>query len=334
MRGDDSLFARTSSSVGHGSFKTVEIGRMTSQASLEAADEKARKDRLVAIALMCGALLCFACLDTSAKWLNRYMDPIQTVWVRYIGSIIFVTALINPATHPGVLKTNRLALQVARSLLLFLSTILNFFALRYLQLVETMSILFSTPLIVALIAGPLLGEWAGPRRLAAIGVGFIGVLVVTRPGIGGLHPAALLSVAGAFCYALYSIATRVLAAHDSSETTMVYSGFAGVALTTPIIPFVWSAPASAMVWLIMFAVGAFGALGHWMLILAHRRAPAPILAPFIYTQIVWMIALGLIVFGDVPDGWTLAGAGIVVMSGLYLLYRERVRKAPPSQAAG
>jgi len=307
---------------------------MTSQASLDAADEKARRDRLLAITLMCGALMCFACLDTSAKWLNRYMDPIQTVWVRYIGSILFVTALINPVTHPGALKSNRLALQLARSLLLFLSTILNFFALRYLQLVETMSILFSTPLIVALIAGPLLGEWAGPRRLAAIAVGFVGVLVVTRPGIGGLHPAALLSVAGAFCYALYSLATRVLAAHDSSETTMVYSGFAGVVLTTPIIPFVWTAPPSLMVWLVMFAVGAFGALGHWLLIVAHRYAPAPVRAPFIYTQIVWMIALGLIVFGDVPDAWTLTGAGIVVLSGLYLLYREREQKTSASRTAG
>lgn len=290
----------------------------------------ARRDRVVGIALMCAAVLCFAGLDASAKWLNRLMDPLQTVWVRYVVSVVFVTLLINPITRPGVLRSSRPWLQIGRSVLLFLSTILNFFALIYLQLAQTSSIQFATPLLVALIAGPLLGEWAGPRRLVAIAIGFLGVLVVTRPGLGGMHPAALLTVTGTLCYAFYNIATRVLAAHDAAETTMVYSGLAGLVLTTPLMPFVWTTPASPLVWLMMAAVGAFGALGHWLLILAHRRAPAPILAPFIYTQIVWMIALGFFVFGDVPDMWTLAGGGIVVASGLYLFYRERTTKAAPS----
>jgi len=190
------------------------------------------------------------------------------------------------------------------------------------------SIMFATPLLVALLAGPLLGEWAGPRRLAAIGVGFIGILIVTRPGFG-LHPAALLSLTGAVCYALYSVATRVLAGYDSSATTMFYSGLAGVLLVTPIVPWVWSVPDSGLVWMMMIVVGACGAFGHWLLILAHARAPAPVLSPFIYTQIAWMIVLGFLLFGDLPDRWTLAGSAIVIASGLYLLYRERVRAAPP-----
>ncbi|MDJ1158374.1 DMT family transporter [Chelatococcus sp. SYSU_G07232] len=298
----------------------------------EAASATDSRDRLAGIALMCAALMCFACLDASAKWLNRHMDPMQTVWVRYVASIVLVGAAINPVTRPGVMRSARPWLQTGRSLLLFLSTALNFFALLYLQLAETMSIIFSTPLLVALIAGPLLGEWVGPRRLAAIAVGFLGVLVVARPGLGGLHPAALLSMAGAVCYALYNISTRVLAAHDSSETTMVYSGLAGVALTTPLIPFIWTTPASPVAWLIMGGLGAFGALGHWLLIQAHRRAPAAVLAPFIYTQIVWMIGLGFVIFGDVPDVYTLAGGGIVIASGLYLLYRERVVAKPTREA--
>jgi drug/metabolite transporter (DMT)-like permease len=106
---------------------------------------------------------------------------------------------------------------------------------------------------------------------------------------------------------------------------MFYSGVAGVAIMTPIVPFIWSAPPSALGWGLLFAVGAFGAIGHWLLILAHARAPAPILSPFIYTQIIWMIGLGWLVFGQWPDAWTLAGAGVVVASGLYLLYREQVR---------
>jgi drug/metabolite transporter (DMT)-like permease len=292
---------------------------------LDAATDVERRRRLVGIALMCGALMCFACLDASAKWVNRHVDPLVTVWARYAVSVALVGLLVNGFTTPGVLRTRRPWLQAGRSVLLLLSTALNFYALQYLQLAEAIAIQFMTPFLVALLAGPILGEWVGPRRLAAISVGFLGVLVITRPGLGGLHPAAFLSALGSVCYALYGISTRILAAHDSSRTTMVYSGLAGVALMTPIVPFVWSAPPGAIGWALLFAVGFFGAFGHWLLILAHARAPAPILSPFIYTQIVWMILLGWLVFGQLPDAWTLGGAGVVVASGLYLLYREQVR---------
>jgi len=286
-----------------------------------------RRRRLVGIGLMCAALLCFSALDASAKWLNRSTDPLLTVWARYTASVIFVSVLLNPIAKPGLLRTRRPWLQWARSLLLFLSTALNFFALQYLQLVETISILFATPLLVALIAAPVLGERVGPRRLAAIVIGFIGVLIVTRPGFGAMHPAALLSVAGTICFALYSITTRILAAYDPSETTMVYSGLAGVILMTPLLPWIWTTPPSLLTWALLFATGAFGAVGHWLLILAHARAPAPILAPFIYSQIIWMFALGYLVFGDWPDMWTFTGSAVVIASGLYLLYRERVTRS-------
>ena len=290
-----------------------------------------RRKRLAGIGLMCGALICFSLLDGTAKWLNREMDPLLTVWWRYAASVALVSMVINPWTHPGVLRTRRLWLQSARSLLLFLSTALNFFALQYLQLAETMSIMFATPLLVALLAGPILGERVGPRRLAAIGVGFVGVVVITRPGLGAMHPAALLSVAGTFAYAFYAISTRMLATHDSSRTTMVYSGLAGVALMTPLLPFVWTTPSTPLVWLLLLALGVYGALGHWLLILAHARAPAPVLSPFIYTQIIWMLALGYLLFGDWPDAGTLVGSSIVIASGLYLLYRERAGEVEDGQ---
>ena len=136
---------------------------------------------------------------------------------------------------------------------------------------------------------------------------------------------ALLSVAASFCYALYAIWTRKLAAYDSTETTLFYSGLAGVLLLTPVLPFFWQTPPSAFHWLLLASLGVYAALGHYLLILAYRRAPAPVLSPFMYSQLLWMVLLGVIVFGDVPDRWTLIGAGIVVASGLYLLYRERVR---------
>ncbi len=272
---------------------------------------------------MCLALFCFSCLDASAKWLNRSIDPMLSVWARYLASVALVFVAVNPWTRPGVLHTNHLGLQMLRSGLLFFSTAANFIALQYLQLVEALSIVFSTPLLVALLSGPILGERAGPRRLAAIAVGFVGVLIITRPGIGAMHPAALLSMAGAVSYAFYNILTRVLASTDRSETTLVYSGLVGLALTTPLVPFVWSAPPSPLAWVLLAGLGVFGAVGHWVLILAHARAPAPVLAPFIYTQIVWMLTLGYLVFGDWPDPWTFVGAGVVIASGLYLFYRER-----------
>jgi drug/metabolite transporter (DMT)-like permease len=291
-----------------------------------------RRRRLAGIGLMCAALLCFSCLDATAKWVNRSVDPLMTVWWRYAVSVLLVSCLINPWTRPGVLRSNRFGLQVLRSLLLFFSTVTNFFALKHLQLAETISISFSVPLMVALMAGPLLGEWIGPRRLVAVGIGFIGVLVVTRPGVD-MHPAVLLSVAGSVAYAFYAITTRILAAHDSSQTTMVYSGLAGVVLMAPVLPVIWNTPDSPSTWLLFLSIGALGAFGHWLLILAHARAPAPILSPFIYTQIIWMIALGYILFGDWPDMWTLVGAGVVIASGLYLLYRERVRHGGGKAAA-
>ncbi len=291
-----------------------------------------RRSRLIAIGLICCAVLFFALLDTSAKWLSGQMHPVQTVFARYAVSMVLVLMLLNPWSHPGVLRTKRPWLQGVRSLLLLGATALNFIALKYLQLAETVSIMFAGPLLVALVAGPLLGEWPGPRRLAAIGVGFLGVLVITRPGVGGMHPAALLCVFGTICYSFYALATRQLAAYDPPETTMVYSGVAGTLAVLPIIPFFWTTPQTPFVWLVMLAMGAFGGFGHWLLILAHRLAPATVLAPFIYSQIVWMIVLGWFVFGQFPDGWTFAGATIVIASGLYLLYRERVRKVPETAA--
>jgi drug/metabolite transporter (DMT)-like permease len=291
-----------------------------------------RRRRLVGIALMCVAVALFSCLDTTAKWLNRSIDPMLIVWARYASSVVLVSLFINPVTTPGLLRTRRPWLQMGRSLLLLLSTALNFFALQYLQVAETTSILFATPLLVALIAGPILGEWVGPRRMVAIAIGFVGVLIITRPGFGGLHPAALLSVIGTLCYALYNVATRLLAGTDSSATTMFYSGIAGMLVVMPVVPFVWTTP-TPLVGFMMVALGVFGGVGHWLLILAHARAPAGTLAPFIYTQIVWTFGLGYLVFGDVPDRWTFVGAAIIVASGLYLLYRERVRGVAAKPAA-
>ena len=282
-----------------------------------------RRQRLTGIALMMGAVACFACLDSTAKWLSRGIDPIQIAAVRYIGSFLLVGAFFNPWTRTQILRTRRPGLQCARALSLALATICAFFALSSMRLTQVTSITFATPLIVALLVGPLLGERLGASRIVAVLVGFAGVLVVTRPASGELHPAALLAAAAACFNALYSIATRVLAAHDPAETTLFFTGLVGAALFLPVIPFIWTSPSTLLGWLLLPALGGFGALGHWLLILAHRRAPASVVAPFIYTQLIWASGLGFLLFGDAPDRWTLAGGAIVVASGLFLVAQER-----------
>jgi drug/metabolite transporter (DMT)-like permease len=284
------------------------------------------RQRLVGIALIAGAFFLFSLLDTSAKWLNHVIPTMETVWCRYVFRVVFVLLVINPKTKPGVLTTKKPALQSVRSLLLLASTLFNFIAVNYLQLSQTIAIAFATPLLVALLSGPLLGERISRDRLIAIVVGFLGVLVVARPGFGGIHPAALLSVCGVICYAMYAIMTRHLAAHDSTETTLVYSGLSGAILLTPALPWFWQNPPDGLTAITMVALGAYAAVGHFALIKAHRYAPAYILSPFIYTQLVWMVLLGYLIFGDIPDQFTLLGGFIVIGSGLYLLALERKRQ--------
>ena len=280
--------------------------------------------RLGGIALMCGTVAFFACLDASAKALAGLgVDPLLTTFMRYAVSVALISMVLNPVTTPHVARTRRPLLQVVRSLLLFGSTAFNFVALRHLQLADTLSIQFAAPLAVALLAGPLLGEWSSRERLAAIAAGFCGVLVIVRPGLGEVQPAVLYSLGNMLCYALYIITTRKLAAYDSTATTMFYSGLSGLALMSPLLPWIWTSPGTPCVWALLVGVGLFGTLGHWLLVLAHARAPASVLAPFIYTQLLWSVLLGYLLFGDVPQGTTLTGAAIVVASGLYLLARER-----------
>lgn len=286
---------------------------------------RARRLRLIGIVLMCGAVACFACLDATAKYLGRHVGVLEVVWARYASAFVLAFIVSNPITRPGLLATKRPALQIGRSALLLGSTLFNFFSFKYLQLDQALAILFSTPLMVAALAGPTLGEWVGPRRWAAIGVGFLGVMLVVRPGYGAIHPAAFLSVLSAVCSAGYAIMTRTLARYDSNETTLFYSNLVGAVVVLPLMPFFWVTPSDPLQIFLMITFGAFGSIGHYLLIAAHRHTPASVLSPFMYSQLVWTMTLGDLVFGDVPNRWTLAGASIVVASGLYLVHRERLR---------
>ena len=282
-----------------------------------------RRQRLTGIALMCGAVALFACLDTTAKYLNTQMDTMQITWARYTFAFVLTLFVFNPITHPNLLRTARLKLQLTRSVLLFLATAGNFLALRWMQLDEVLSIIFTFPFIVAIASGPLLGEWLGWRRWCAIGFGFAGVLLITRPGLGGVHPAALFSLGATIAYGIYAVITRIVSRVDSDQTSLFYSNFIGALIMLPIIPFVWTTPSSWLIALMLMAIGVLGSAGHFLLIAGHRIAPASVLSPFVYTQLVWVVILGYLVFDHVPAAWTMAGAAVVIASGLYLLYRER-----------
>ena len=299
-------------------------------AASDGSEAEDRRMRVLAIGLMCGAMLCFTGLDTCAKWLSFGLPAMQIVWARYVAAALIALAASRPLSRPSALRSKRPWLQLLRSTLLLGSTMANVLALRQLQLSETATISFLTPIFVALLAGPVLGERVGAERMAAIAVGFLGVAIATRPGTASFQPIVFLAIAGVLCNSGYVLATRRLAADDAPQTTLAWTQIAGIAFLTPLLPWIWRDPATPEVWLVMAAMGAFGAGGHALLIVAHRYAPAPALTPFSYTQLIWMIVSGVLVFGDWPSAATLVGAAVVVACGAYLALRERRARRPGS----
>jgi len=281
--------------------------------------------RIKAITLMCIATAMFSGTDATAKYLGAHagLPVIELVWLRYVTQFLIMLVALSPWGFVWVLRSAKPMHQMLRSVFLLGSTALNFLALRHLRLDQTVTIMFLTPLLVALLAGPFLGEWVGWRRLLAIMFGFLGMLVVVRPGFGGIHPAAMFSVGAMLCYASLILQTRWLSAFDRAEITLFYSMFAGVFGLAPFALAGWVWPGGGLVWLWFAIMGACAAVGHYLLNLAHRIAPASVLAPFVYTGLVSMSALGWLVFGDLPDQWTLLGGSIVIASGIYLVLRER-----------
>jgi drug/metabolite transporter (DMT)-like permease len=287
-------------------------------------------DRMKAVALMCVAITLFAGLDTSAKYLatRAHLPVVEIVWVRFLGQFLLMLTMLSALPLSGLLATRKLPLELVRSFLMVSTTGCNFLALQYLRLDQTITVVFLAPLVVALLAGPLLGEWVGWRRLVAILVGFGGILIVVRPGIAGLHPAFALAFGAMLAYALFMLLTRYLAAHDSPLVMLFYSVLLGTFGLAPFALWQWTWPHAPLQWLLLPALGILGGTGHYLFIHAYRLAPASTVAPFLYLQLLSMITFGYLVFGDLPDLWTLAGSAVIIASGIYLIYRERVTHTP------
>ncbi|MDX2306781.1 MAG: DMT family transporter [Hyphomicrobium sp.] len=286
-------------------------------------------DRVSAILLMMVAVTLFSGLDTAAKYLGQayHMPVAQVSWSRFV--VQFVLLLLFVPVFGGIgarelFLTKGLKLQLLRSVLMAATTVFNFLALGYLRLDQTITITFLTPLVVALLAGPLLGEWVGWRRMVAILVGFLGVVLAINPAVGGFHPAIFYSFAAVAAYAGFILLTRHMSGMDPPLVTLFYSMFVGTFFGAPVALVDWHAPPDLLAWLLLFSLGILGGVGHYLLLHAYRLAPASAVAPFLYFQLLSMVAFGYVVFGQLPDAYTIAGAAVVVASGIYLFHREHV----------
>jgi len=292
-------------------------------------------DRLKAVLLMCAAVSMFSCLDTVAKYLGSFrgIPTSEIVWARFVGQALLMVAIFGPRAVPGWFKTRKLGLQLARSLFMVGTTAFNFIAIQHLRLDQTISIAFLAPLVVAALAGPILGEFVGWRRAFAIVAGFIGVLIVVRPGLVAFHPAFLASLVSMLSYAFFMIVTRKLSGVDPPLVTLFYALIIGVVAGAFFAIPEWVWPSSAFDWALLLTTGALGGFGHYLLIHAYSLAPASSVSPFLYFQLLSMIALEYAVFGDMPDTWTLIGSGVVIASGIYLVHRERIAHRESKDAA-
>ena len=286
-----------------------------------------REDRrILGIGMALVGFFCFTIIDSCAKWLTLSgLPPMQVVLIRYAGQFLLVSALFLPSRGVELVRTRSPKLELLRGLCLLASTVFNFSAIVFLPLTVTASIAFTMPLMLCALSIPFLGEHIGWRRWLAILTGFVGVLVIVQPGSDAFHPATVLSLISAFFTALYMLLNRKLAGVDAVTTQQFY---AACIATLCILPFAfglggWVWPSDPTGWVAFVAIGAVALTGHQFITTAHRLAPASILAPFGYSQIIFMTASSWLIFNEPPDIWVFVGAPIVIGSGLYIWLRER-----------
>jgi drug/metabolite transporter (DMT)-like permease len=275
----------------------------------------------IGILLLSQLILLF--LDTSAKWMSTQGIPTgEIVFMRYGMHLALILLFVWPLRKAALFRTANWKLEVLRGVCLLLTTAGNFLAMRYLPLTVTGALIFTSPLMVCALSGPLLGETIGWRRWLAIVAGFIGILIIVRPGTEAFQPASLLGLGAAFFVALFSIITRKLAGVDTAMTQQFYAGAVALLLVTPFAFAGWVWPSDNITWLAFFGAGVVGMIGHILISVAHRFAPPSTLAPFNYLTLLYLALVSWIIFNEPPDRWFYLGAGIIIASGLYIWLRE------------
>jgi len=273
---------------------------------------------------MLAGIAGFSIMDAIIKWLTADYPVPQVVALR---SWFGLPLLCVFALHDGGLKslrTRRPLVHVGRYLLVLILSLSFFWALSQMKLVDAIAVTFASPIFITVLSVPLLKEPVGLHRWAAIGVGFLGVLIILRPGMGVFQWAALVVIGSVLAYALIMITTRAYKSTESTASLMLYPQL-GMTLTGIVIaPMFWVTPSLGDLGLFALA-GIFGSVGVMCLTHAFRLAPAAVVSPFEYSALIWATLLGFLLWDELPDGYTLIGAGIVISSGLYIIYRETIK---------
>jgi drug/metabolite transporter (DMT)-like permease len=287
----------------------------------------ARADRpFRGIALILASTVFLGLSDVTSKYLSATLPSIEIAWIRFLVFALVMVPAMLPGSHLFALRTVRPGLQVMRGVALLGSSLFFISGLRFLPIAEASATGFVSPLLVTALSIVFLGESVGVRRWLATAVGLIGVLIILRPGSSAFHPAAFFPLVSALSWACMLIMTRMMSGREAVMTTMTYSAIVGIGILTALVPLVWVAPSWHDI-LFGILIGVASTAGQWIVVLAFRYADASVLAPFSYTQLLWVSILGFLVFGEVPDIWTVTGAVFVVASGLYTAHRERLRRS-------
>ncbi len=294
----------------------------------------ARSNRpLLGIALMCIAGTALPFMNGFAKLLSETYPPEQVVWARFAGHLAWVLALFLPRNGLALLRATRPAMQLGLSLMMLSSSTVFFLALPHIGLAKASVINSVSPFLVMLLAWPMLGERPVLDRIIAVTIGFLGVIIVIRPGGEFFGWASMAILVSASFYALYQVLTRMVAGHDRPETSIVYSVLAGTIVLSLALPWFWVTPKSWLDASLLASLGLIGAVGHYCLARAMTYAAASVISPFNYWQFVGSVAIGYALFGDLPDAWTWMGAAIIIAAGLYIGWSEsrgvRARRLEP-----
>ncbi|AFT70188.1 Permease, DMT superfamily [Alloalcanivorax dieselolei B5] len=276
---------------------------------------------LTGVLLMAAGVGILPLMDSLAKYLSDEYHVVQVTWARYLFHFLLLGALLLWRLPLSALIPRHAGLQVIRSAFLLSTTLCYFGAIAFLPLANALALAFLGPLVSTALAPLILGESAGPRRWIAVTVGFLGTLVVIRPGWGEFHWASLLGLGAGVSYGLYQLTTRRLSGSGRPSVTLFYTSVFGLAVLSLIVPMVWRWPDPAT-WGLMLLMGSVGALAHFLIIRAFEYASAPVLSPVSYMEMVSAVTLGWLIFGDFPDAWTWAGIGLIVVSGLLIVIWE------------
>ena len=274
-----------------------------------------------AIILNLSAWVMLPIMDGFAKYLSSTLPVLQITWSRYFFTILITLPIMLVFFRKNLTWTDQPKLQLIRGLLLFCANILFFYSISIISLAKALTLAFIAPLIVTALSPFLLGEKVGFRRWAAVVTGFIGSLIVIRPGFLELNLASIAALGTGVLYGFYLIITRKLHDSDNPLLTLLLTGIVGAVLGSIIMPTVWVSP-TITEWYMMFAIGFFASLGHLFIILSLRYADASKLAPFGYFEIVTNIIIGYYFFNHFPDSWTFLGLFIIISSGIYIFRRE------------